>query len=131
MTDYAIPMNDYVPTIRKEVVQRLIDFYLNNFGGDYFNGVWKVGNTYGLCTQTHNGSTNYGKDITFGAYKSSTNNNEVRVTNDELIEFSRVWLANGYFISTLYDRGERCIAFTKEPYTNYGYKLIRNISNLL
>ena len=47
MTDYVIPQNDYVPTIRKEVVQRLINFYLNNFGGDYFNGVWKVGNTYG------------------------------------------------------------------------------------
>ena len=125
MTDYVIPQNDYVPTIRKEVVQRLINFYLNNFGGDYFKGVWKVGNTYGLCTNSN------GADVTFGAFKTSTHNNEVRVKNDELIEFSKVWLRNGYYISYLRDRGERCIAFTKTPYTNYGYRVITDITRYL
>ena len=126
MADYNIPQNNYNP-IRKEVVQNLIDFYLNNFGGDWFSGVWKVGRTCGLYV-TKNGAYK----LYDGTYKSDSVK-EIWVTNDELLEFAKVWTANGYFISTCVDSkfGWREFAFTKKPYTQYNYRLTDTIERYL
>jgi hypothetical protein len=123
MENYNIPKNDYQPTIRKEVIQTLIDFYLTHFGGDWFNGVWKVGQTSGL----------YIEDGKYHIWNNGYKSNTIRVTNEELKEFARVWTASGYFISTCIDSkfGWREFAFTKEPYTSYDYRLIDSINRYL
>lgn len=115
---YNIPKNHYTPNpIRTEVVQRLIDFYLNNFGGDYYNGVWIVGKTQGLCKEN-------GKDRLFTLFAGNTGIDVVYPTNEELLEFEKVWKDAGYFVSFCWDRGEKCIAFTDKPYTKYNYRVM-------
>ena len=116
---YNIPKNNYTPNpIRTEVVQRLIDFYLNNFGGNYYNGVWVVGKTQGLCKEN-------GKDRLFTIFTGNTGIDVIYPTNEELLEFERVWLESGYFVSFAYDKGEKCIAFTNYPYQEYNFRLIK------
>ena len=116
---YNIPKNNYTPNpIRTEVVQRLIDFYLNNFGGDYYNGVWIVNKTQGLCKEN-------GKDRLFTIFTGNTGIDVVYPTKEELLEFERVWLEAGYFVSFAYDKGEKCIAFTNYPYQEYKFRVIK------
>lgn len=119
MHNYNIPKNTYYKSIRIPVVQRLIDFYLNNFGGNYYNGIWIIGKTQGLCKNES------GEDKLFTVNTGNTNIDVVYPTKEELLEFERVWLEAGYFVSFAYDKGEKCVAFTNYPYKEYNFRVIK------
>lgn len=119
MNSYNIPKNTYFKPIRMPVVQRLIDFYLNNFGGNYYNGMWIIGKTQGLCKDES------GNDRLFTLYSGNTNIDVVYPTNEELLEFERVWMEAGYFVSFAYDKGEKCVAFTNYPFAEYNFRVIK------
>ena len=119
MNSYNIPKNTYFKAIRMPIVQRLIDFYLNNFGGNYYNGMWIIGKTQGLCKNES------GEDKLFTVNTGNTNIDVVYPTKEELLEFERVWMEAGYFVSFAYDKGEKCVAFTNYPFTEYNFRVIK------
>lgn len=134
MEGYTIKANDYVkPTEpRKEVVQRLINYYVDNLNNCYNtfcpNHCWR--RTFGLQEKL----TNHGwEDEMWGNSNSISverivTRNKVKITTCEMKEFFKIWLAAGYYISKGYYsvRNQTAILykFTQKPYTNNGYTLV-------
>jgi hypothetical protein len=130
---YEIKTNDYVkPTeIRKEVVQRLLDYYVSSLDTCWNefvpNNCWR--RTYGLHKKlTCSGAW---EDCLWANGHHSVGvmyADEVFVRTCEMKEFFKVWLGAGYYISKGYYsvRNQTAIIykFQRTPYVRDGYKLV-------
>lgn len=134
MEGYNIKMNDYVkPTEpRREVVQRLINYYTSVLDKAYFLGEFCANNcwrrTYGLREQKFGSRWEEGLWEETGGFVGDVFRNEVRVTTCEMKEFVRIWIKAGYCVSRGYYsvHGKTAVLyqFTDKPYTNNGYKQV-------
>lgn len=134
MEGYNIKVNDYVkPTEpRKDVVQRLINYYTSVLGKCLFlaefcaNNCWR--RTYGL--REHQFSTGWEDELwtNCGGCVGEKYRNEVRVTTCEMREFVRIWIKAGYCVSKGHYsvRGKTAVlyVFTRKPYTDNGFKVV-------
>lgn len=133
MEGYTIKANDYVkPTEpRKEVVQRLINYYVDNLNhcDNMFcsNNCWR--RTFGLQEiQTNHGWKDELWENCSISYEGLVTRNKVKVNTCEMKEFFKIWLSAGYYISKGYYsvRNKTAILykFTQKPYINNGYTLV-------
>ena len=121
--------------VRKEVVQRLIDYFMRTkcTGNNEFvpNECWIQ--NYGLRKESIGNKENW-KETLWDAHPISGlgiyHKDEVRVRTSEMVEFCKIWRENGYFISRGIQPAPRrgCSAiiykFTAAPFTQYGFKLV-------
>lgn len=134
MSEYQIKPNNYVePEVRKEVVQRLLNYYVNASGGDNHFRVSGHCRTYGLVMEKqYNGTW---EEVLYGSRGVPYNEtkDKVVVTTQEMKTFAKEWVGAGYFISRgIEDKWHYVYyKFTKTPYTMYGCKVINDfIDNL-
>lgn len=127
---YKITPNNYVePEVRKEVVQRLIDFFMAR--GGISNKITIGGHCAFKGLQRR---IEYNRDEIWTTYEQvpSWYDNKVEVQQNEMEEFCRVWIDNGYFISRGYSKwGYPQYVFTKQPYTQYDLKLVTEFKDKL
>lgn len=130
---YKITPNNYVkPTeIRKEVVQRLLDYYVSSLDTCWNefvpNNCWR--RTYGLHKEeTYSGEW---KDCLWANGHHTIGKefiDKVKIRTCEMKEFFKVWLSAGYYISKGYYsvRNQTAIIykFQRTPQTKYGYELV-------
>lgn len=121
--DYKITPNIYVePEVRKEVVQRLIDFFMGR--GGLSNKITIGGHCAFKGLQRE---IAYNRDEIWTTYEQvpSWYDNKVKVQQNELEEFCKVWIKNGYFISRAISKwGNPEYVFSKYPFTQYNFKLV-------
>lgn len=133
MADYVIKKNDYVEdnVVRPEVVQRLIDYFLQ-YGGLRSAVNVTSSHNYFIGLQRH---IDYNRDELWTSYEPAPSwfDNRVRVKQCEFEEFARVWVENGYFISRGIDDkwGDVKYVFSAKPFTDYGYKIVRGFNDKL
>lgn len=136
MRGYTIKTNNYIKPIevRKEVVQRLIDYYTNHLNTCWNefvpNNCWR--RTYGLHKEM---TCNGWKDCLWARGHHNVGveyKDEVWIRTCEMKEFFKVWLSAGYYISKGYYsvRNQTAILykFTEKPYTDYGYELVTDFT---
>ena len=127
----TITPNDYVkPTIpREEVVQKLVDFYINNLNTCWNefcpNNCWRKHHSIGL----RRGELELVGNTTQAVWEIT---DKIKIRTCEMKELFRVWLGAGYYISkgTYSVRNQTAILykFTNKPYTDYGYQLVTNFT---
>ena len=119
--EYQIKQNNYVaPQVRKDVVQRLLNYYYGALGTCHNNfNISGHCKTYGLvCEEQLNGQW---KDVLYAIrgvpYRKTKD--RVVVTLDEMKEFVREWIKAGYFVSRgIEDKwGYVIYKFTSVPFT--------------
>lgn len=123
MSDYQITPNNYVePEVRKEVVQRLINFFMK------YNGLASSIQIGGhVAFQGLKREISSGRDEIATCYEQvpSWFDNKVIVRQCEMVEFCKVWVENGYFISRAITKwGHPEYVFSKQPFTQYDFKLV-------
>ena len=127
----TITPNDYVkPTIpREEVVQKLVDFYINNLNTCWNefcpNNCWRKHHSIGL----RRGELELVGNTTQAEWEIT---DKIKIRTCEMKELFKVWLGAGYYISkgTYSVRNQTAILykFTNKPYTDYGYQLVTNFT---
>jgi hypothetical protein len=127
----TITPNDYVkPTIpREEVVQKLVDFYINNLNTCWNefcpNNCWRKHHSIGL----RRGKLELVGNTTQAEWEIT---DKIKIRTCEMKELFKVWLGAGYYISkgSYSVRNQTAILykFTNKPYTDYGYKLVTNFT---
>ena len=128
MSDYQITPNNYVePEVRPEVVQRMLDYFVNNADGGWKNEYRPKGYSqhYGLCKWRFSGDEKWKEEL--WGHRSGIGieyKDEVCFRTCEVKELFKIWLGAGYFISKCYDRGCPIYKFTSKPYLRYDYKLV-------
>lgn len=132
MADYVIKKNDYVEdnVVRHEVVQRLIDYFLER--GGFSSKISINGHCRFKGLQRH---IDYNHDEIWHSYEPCPSwfDNKVEVKQCEMEEFARVWVAKGYFISRGIDDkwGRVQYVFGARPFTDYGFKVVTEFSDRL
>lgn len=127
----TITPNDYVkPTIpREEVVQKLVDFYINNLNTCWNefcpNNCWRKHHSIGL----RRGELELVGNTTQAEWEIT---DKIKIRTCEMKELFKVWLGAGYYISkgTYSVRNQTAILykFTNKPYTDYGYRLVTDFT---
>lgn len=127
----TITPNDYVkPTIpREEVVQKLVDFYINNLNTCWNefcpNNCWRKHHSIGL----RRGELELVGNTTQAEWEIT---DKIKIRTCEMKELFKVWLGAGYYISkgSYSVRNQTAILykFTNKPYTDYGYRLVTNFT---
>ena len=127
----TITPNDYVKTTipREEVVQKLVDFYINNLNTCWNefcpNNCWRKHHSIGL----RRGELELVGNTTQAEWEIT---DKIKIRTCEMKELFKVWLGAGYYISkgTYSVRNQTAILykFTNKPYTDYGYQLVTNFT---
>ena len=130
MSEYQIEPNNYVePEVRKEVVQRLINFFIK------YNGLASSITIGGHCAfKGLKRDIEQNRDVIYTCYEQvpSWYNNRVEVRQCEMEEFCKVWVENGYFISRAITKwGHPEYVFSKSPYTQYDFKLVNGFKDTM
>jgi hypothetical protein len=123
----TILQNDYVkPSIvREEVVQNLVDFYLNAL-----HTCWNEFCPNCCWRQHHSIGRRNGKLVIVGRTTQATYEitDKVKIRTCEMKEFFKIWLNAGYFISkgrySVRNQTAIIYKFTSKPFTDYDYKLV-------
>lgn len=133
--EYQIKQNNYVaPQVRKDVVQRLLNYYYGALGTCHNNfNISGHCQTYGLvCEKQPNGQW---EDVLYASrgvpyYETK---DRVVVTLDEMKEFVREWIKAGYFVSRgIEDKwGYVIYKFTSVPFTQYGFKVVTEFNDTI
>lgn len=121
--------------VRKEVVQRLIDYFMRTkctCNNEFVpNACWLQNSTILKEKFTGEDESKW-KDELYTPVSGIgiDRKDRVKIRTSEMVEFCKIWRQNGYFISRGYlpspRRGSGAIIykFTIAPYTQYGFKLV-------
>ena len=132
MAKYEIERNNYVEDkyVRPEVVQRLINYFVNHGGFSSMIDIDGHCRFKGLHRRKE-----YDRDEIMTDYEPAPSwyDLEVVVKQCEMEEFARVWIENGYFISRGVDSkwGTIQYIFGARPFTDYGFESVTSFTDKL
>ena len=126
--------------VRKEVVQRLIDYFMRTKQSCWNefvpNCCWRQNSTI-LKEKFGGEDESKWKDVLYSPISGIgiDRKDKVKIRTSEMVEFCKIWRENGYFISRgieAHPRGGRSAIvykFTIAPFTQYGFKVVSNFTD--